>query len=79
MYIKISNISETTGLIRVRFYKEHLCVTVTKIYVIGHMIKMASMVVYDKNPLKIFFSGTVSQMILKFARKQKGLKPTKVI
>ena len=78
MSIKISNIfSETTGLIRIRFYIEHLCLTRTKVYEIGpgHMTKMAS--IYCKNPLKIFFSRTVSQMTLKLGRKQNGLKPYK--
>ena len=52
MFIKISNIfsSETTMPIRVRFYIEHLCLTGTKVYVIGpgHMMKMASMLIYGK-------------------------------
>ena len=36
---------------------------------------MAGMPIYGKNPLKIFFSRTVSQMTVKLGRKQKGLKP----
>ena len=47
MPIKISNIlsSETTGPIRVRFYTEHLCLTGTKVYIIGpnDMTKMTVM------------------------------------
>ena len=35
------------------------------------------MPVYGKNPLKIFFSRTVSQMTLKLRKKQKGLEPYK--
>ena len=75
---KISNISET-GPIWVRFYIEHLCLTRTEVYVVGpgHMTKMAVMPIYGKNPLKIFFSRTISQMILKPGRKQKGLEPYK--
>ena len=49
----------------------------TKVYIIGHMTKMASMPIYGKYPLKIFYSRTVSQMTLKLGRKQKGLNPYK--
>ena len=54
--------SETTGRIEVRFYMEHVCLAGTKVYIIGpgHMIKMASMLIYGKNPLKIFFSKFMS-------------------
>ena len=40
-------------------------------------MKMASMPIYRKNVLKIFFSRTVSQMTLKLGRKQKGLESYK--
>ena len=30
-----------------------------------HMTKMAAMSIYDKKPLKIFFSGTIRPMTLK--------------
>ena len=43
----------------------------------GHMMKMASIHIYGKNCLKIFFSRTVSQMTLKLGRKQKGLESYK--
>ena len=79
MSIKISNISEITGPIRVRFHIEHMCLMGTKVYVIGpgHMTEMAGMSIYGKNPLKIFFSRTVSQMILKLGKYQKRLEPYK--
>ena len=61
MSIKISDIfSGTIGSIRVRFYTEHLTLTGTEVNVIGHMTKMASMPIYGKNPLKIFFSRSKS-------------------
>ena len=41
------------------------------------MTKMVGMPIYCKHPLKIFFSRTVSQMILKLGRKQKGLESYK--
>ena len=43
----------------------------------GHLTKMATMPIYGKNPLKIFFSRTVSQMTLKLGRQQKGPEPCK--
>ena len=81
MSIKISNIffSETTGPIQVRFYVENVCLTGTKIHIIGpgHMTKMAAMPIYGKNPLKVFFFRTISQMTLKLNRQQKELEPNK--
>ena len=44
----------------------------------GHMIKKAAMPICGKNPSKIFFSRTISQMTLNFGAQQKGLKPYKV-
>ena len=41
------------------------------------MTKMATMPIYGKNPLKIFFSRMVNQMTLKLGKKQKGLEPYK--
>ena len=58
-----------SGPIEVRFYMEHLYFMGTKVYIIdgpGHMTKMATMPIYGKKPLKIFFSRTKSQMTLKF-------------
>ena len=51
----------------------------TKVYIIGpsHMIRIAGMPIYGKNPSKIFFSRMVSQMTLKLGKKQKGLEPYK--
>ena len=31
----------------------------------GHMTKMAAMLIYGKNPSKIFFSGTSGQISMK--------------
>ena len=54
MSIKTSNISEITGPIRVRFYTEPLCLTGTKVYIIGpgHMVKIAGMPIYGQKPFK---------------------------
>ena len=66
MSIKISIIffSEITGPICVRFYVEPLCITGTKVNIIGpgHKTKMAGMPRYGKNPLKESSSRTVSQV-----------------
>ena len=45
-----------------QFCMEHLCLAGTKVYIIGpgHMTKKATMLIYGKNPLKIFFSRTMS-------------------
>ena len=45
-----STLLETTGPIEVWFYMEHLCLTGTKVYIIGpgHMTKMAAMPIYGK-------------------------------
>ena len=59
---------------------EHLCLAGTKAYIIGpgHMTKMATMPIYGKKALKIFFSRTISQMTLKLGTQQKGFEPYKV-
>ena len=72
--------SETTGPIEVRFYMEHLCLTGTKVYIIGpgHMTKMAAMPIYGKTlKIKNFLSRTINQMTLKLGTQQKGLEPYK--
>ena len=38
------------------------------------MTKMAAILIYGKNPLKIFFSRTIGQMTLKLGARQKGLE-----
>ena len=40
----------------------------------GHMIKMAAMPIYGKNPLKFFFSGTNGPISTKLGMKHRGLK-----
>ena len=78
MAIKISNIfSETTG--PNKFYIENLWLMGTKVHIIGpgHMTKMAAMPIYGKNPIKVFFTRTISQMILKLNIQQKELEPDK--
>ena len=42
------------------------------------MTKMATMPIYDKNPLKIFFSGTNGLMALKLSIQHSGLEPYKI-
>ena len=53
----------------------------TKVYITGygHMTKMAIMPINGKNPFKIFFSKTISQMTLKLDIQQKDLNITKII
>ena len=71
MSIKISNMfSEITGPIKVRFYIEHLCLTGTKVFIIGpgHMTKLAAMPIYILKIIKNFFSRTISEMALKLNR-----------
>ena len=41
---------------------------------LGHMIKMATMSIYGKNPLKFFFSGTTGRISMKLSRKHQGLE-----
>ena len=50
-----------------------------KIYIIGpgHMTKIATMPIYGKDPLEIFFSRTISQMTLKLGKRD--FSPTKFI
>ena len=40
----------------------------------GHMTKMAAMPIYDKNPSKIFFSGTGGPISTKLGMKHQWLK-----
>ena len=64
--------------LEVRFYMEHICLAGTKVHMIDpdHMTKMATMLIYGNNPLKIF-ARTISQMIL--AHSKRDLDPEKVI
>ena len=45
----------------------------------GHMIKMATMPIYGKNPLKFFSSGTNGPMSTNLGMKDCGLKYYNVI
>ena len=40
----------------------------------GHMIKMAVMPIYGKNPSKFFFSGTTGLISTKHGMKHRGIK-----
>ena len=44
----------------------------------GHMIKMAVMPIYGKNPLKFFFSGTTGPISTKLDMNHQGLETYKV-
>ena len=52
--------SENTRPIEVKFHMKTPYDSLAKIYTncTGHMTKMATMPIYGKNPLNIFFSGT---------------------
>ena len=58
--------SETTGPIKLKFHMETPWDAGRKVYSNGpgHMTKMAAMPIYNKNPLKIFFSRTRRPMTL---------------
>ena len=59
-YKKYSKIffSETTWSTKAKFYSKHLWEGGVNVFINnpGHMIKMAAMPIYGKNPSKIFFS-----------------------
>ena len=52
--------SETAWPIKAKFYRKHLWEGGIKVFIInpGHMIKMATMHIYGKNPLKFFTRTT---------------------
>ena len=52
--------SETALPIKANFYMEHLQEEGINVYInnLGHVTKMVAMPIYDKNPSKIFSSGT---------------------
>ena len=58
--------SQTIGPIELKFQLETSYNKLAKIYAnsFGHMTKMADMLIYGKNPLKIFFSRTRRLMTL---------------
>ena len=58
--------SETIGPIELKFHMKTPYNKLKKIYAncFGHMTKMADMLIYGKNPLKIFFSRTRRPMTL---------------
>ena len=41
----------------------------------GHMTKMATMPIYCKNTLKIFFPGTTGPILMKLGKKHQRPKP----
>ena len=45
---------------------------------LSHMTKMAAMLIYGKNPLKIFFSSTKGPMTLGLGTQHWGHRPDKV-
>ena len=64
----VSNIfSKTAWQIKAKFYMEPPWAGGTKscLGYLGHMTKMAAMLIYSKNPSKIFFSRTKRSMTLK--------------
>ena len=63
--------SETAWPIKAKFYMKHLWEGGTNVYINnpGHMTKMAAMPIYDKNPSKIFFSGTTGPISTKLGMK----------
>ena len=44
----------------------------------GYMTKMDAMPIFGKNPLKIFFSGTIRPMVLKLGIQHQGFEPYKI-
>ena len=63
--------SETAWPIKAKFYTKHLQEGGTNIYInnAGHMTKMATMPIYGKKPLKVFFSGTGGPILTKLGMK----------
>ena len=59
--------SGTTGPIEVKFHVEPPWDGGTKVCIwgLGHMTKMAAMLIYGKIPSKIFFSGTAGPICMK--------------
>ena len=58
--------SETTRPFELKFHMKTPYDRLAKIYTncTGHMTKMATMPIYDKHPLNVFFSGTKRPMAL---------------
>ena len=72
--------SETTWPIELKFHMETPYVRLAKMYAncFGHMTKMATMPIYCKTPLKIFFSRTRRLMTLGLVIKYWGCGPYQV-
>ena len=72
--------SETTGPIKAKFHMVLQWIGGTEVYLshLGHMTKMAAMPMYDKNPLKIFISGTVGPMALELVMQHWGHRANKI-
>ena len=58
--------SETTWPFELKFHMKNTYDRLAKIYTncTGHMTKMATTLIYGKNPLSVFFSGTKRPMAL---------------
>ena len=70
--------SSETWPVKVRFHMEPPWVWGTKVFLshLGHMIKMAALLIYGKNTLKI--SGTKGPMALGLSMQHWGHGPNKV-
>ena len=68
--------SDTTWPIKAIYGRKHLWEGGTIVFINnpGHMIKMAAMTIYGKNPLKFFFFSTNGPISTKFGMKHWGLK-----
>ena len=66
--------SETTKPVGLKFHMKTPYDRLAKIYTncSGHMTKMATMPIYSKNPLNIFFSGTKGAMDLVYSIEDVG-------
>ena len=75
-YNNIPKISETAWPIKAKFYRKHLREGGINMFInnSGHVIKMAAMPIYGKNPLKFFFSGTTGLISTKLGMKRQGLE-----
>ena len=70
--------TETAWPIKAKFDMKHLqeVGTMNNVYInnSGHMTKMVAMSIYDKNPSKIFFSGTEGPISTKPGMQHCGLE-----
>ena len=61
--------------IKAKFYRKHLLEGGINVFMNypGHMITMAAMPIYGKNPSKFFFSGTTGLIAMKLDMKHQAL------